>query len=95
VEDRLIEVEWETVSPKTTHRFHVVSRPSNDLFSEIEGAVRKIQGHLIEGRIDESGPSTLSASFTLEIERSQDLRKITKCIRAVPSVMSLEEIKTF
>lgn len=95
VEDRLIEVEWETVSPKTTHRFHVVSRPSNDLFSEIEGAVRKIQGHLIEGRIDESGPSTLSASFTLEIERSQDLRKITKCIRAVPSVMSLEEISTF
>ncbi len=94
VEERTIEVEWETVSPKATRRFHVVARPSNDLFSEIEGAVRKIQGHLIEGRIDETGPSTLSASFTLEIERSQDLRKITKCIRAVPSVMSLEEVST-
>lgn len=95
VDERLIEVEWETVSPKRTHRFHVVARQSNDLFSEIEGAVRKIQGHLIEGRIDESGPATLSASFTLEIERSQDLRKITKCIRAVPNIMSLEEISSF
>lgn len=95
VEERLIEVEWETVSPKATHRFHVVARQSNDLFSEIEGAVRKVQGHLIEGRIDENGPTTLSASFTLEIERSNDLRKITKCIRAVPSILSLEEISTF
>jgi GTP pyrophosphokinase len=95
VDERLIEVEWETVSPKTTHRFHVVARPSNDLFSEIEGAVRKIQGHLIEGRIDETGPSSISASFTLEIERSKDLRKITKCIRAVPSVMSLHELQPF
>jgi guanosine-3',5'-bis(diphosphate) 3'-pyrophosphohydrolase len=92
MEERLIEVEWETVSPKTTHRFRVVARPTNDLFSEIEGAVRKIHGHLIEGRIDESGPNTIDASFTLEIERTHDLRKIAKSIRAIPAVMSLQTL---
>ncbi len=92
VDERLIDVEWETVSPKATHRFRVVARRTNDLFSEIEGAVRKIHGHLIEGRIDETGPDTLDASFTLEVERRQDLRKITKCIRAIPAVMSLHNV---
>lgn len=92
VDERLIEVEWETVSPKVTHRFRVVARPTNDLFSEIEGAVRKIHGHLIEGRIDETGPNSIDASFTLEIERRQDLRKIAKSIRAIPVVMSLHDL---
>jgi GTP diphosphokinase / guanosine-3',5'-bis(diphosphate) 3'-diphosphatase len=92
VEERMIEVEWETVSPKMTRRFRVAARQSSDLFSEIEGAVRKIHGHLIEGRIDETSQGTLEASFTLELERRQDLRKITKCIRAIPAVMSLQDI---
>lgn len=92
VDERLIEVEWETVSPKTTHRFRVAARHSSDLFSEIEGAVRKVHGHLIEGRIDETTEGTLEASFTLEVERRQDLRKIAKCIRAIPAVMSLQDL---
>ncbi len=92
VEERMIEVEWETVSPKMTRRFRVAARQSTDLFSEIEGAVRKIHGHLIEGRIDETSQGTLEASFTLELERRQDLRKITKCIRAIPAVMSLQDL---
>ncbi len=91
VEERLIDVEWETVSPKTTKRYRVRSRPTNDLFSEIEGAVRKFGGHLIEGRVDEEPSGNLEALFTLEIERRQDLRKVTKCIRAIPSIMSLSE----
>ena len=92
VDERMIEVEWETVSPKTTHRFRVVARSSSDLFSEIEGAIRKVHGHLIEGRIDETVQGTLEASFTLEVERRQDLRKISKCIRAIPVVMSLQDL---
>lgn len=93
VDERLIEVEWETVSPKATHRFQVMARKTNDLFSEIEGAVRKIHGHLIEGRIDESPTGNLEATFTLEIGRTQDLRKIAKCIRAVPAVLNLKELE--
>ncbi|MFA7567666.1 MAG: RelA/SpoT family protein [Alkalispirochaeta sp.] len=92
VEERMIEVEWETVSPKVTRRFRVAARHSSVLFSEIEGAVRKVRGHLIEGRIDETSQVTLEASFTLEVERRQDLRKIAKCIRAIPAVMSLQDM---
>lgn len=90
--ERSIDVEWETVSPKATRRFRVVARRTNDLFSEIEGAVRKVHGHLIEGRIEETLNGNLEALFTLEIERNADLHKVAKCIRAVPTVMSLIEV---
>ncbi len=92
VKERTIDVEWETVSPRATHRFRVVARSTSDLFSEIEGAVRKIHGHLIEGRIDELPNGNMEARFTLELERNQDLRKIAKSIRAVPAVMSLHDL---
>lgn len=92
VDERLIEVEWETVSPKVTHQFRVIARKTNDLFSEIEGAVRKVHGHLIQGKIDEEPSGNLEAIFTLEVERRQDLKKVIKCIRAIPAVMSLKDL---
>jgi GTP pyrophosphokinase len=91
--ERTIEVEWETVSPRATHRFRVVSRHTTDLFSEIEGALRKVHGHLIEGRIEELSSGNIEARFTVELDRTQDLRKISKCIRAVPAVMSLHDLQ--
>lgn len=90
-EERAVEVEWETVSPKATRRFRVVARKTSDLFSEIEGAVRKYHGHLIEGRVDENERGQLEAFFTMEIERKEDFRKVMKNIRTVPSVVSLSE----
>lgn len=95
VSERLIDVEWETVSPKTTRRLKVVSHMTNDLFSEIEGAIRKFHGHLIEGKVDETPSGTLEAFFTVEIERRQDLRKVNKCIRAIPAVMNLQELQDY
>ncbi len=95
VSERLIEVEWETVSPKITRRLRVIARHTNDLFSEIEGAIRKFHGHLIEGRVEEETGGNLEAMFTVEIERRQDLRKVIKCIRAVPTVMSLKELTDY
>lgn len=94
VNERLIDVEWETVSPKATLRFRVTARRATDLFSEIEAAIRKLQGHLIEGRVAESDNDTLEAFFTVEIERRQNLGRIKKSIRAVPAVMTLEEVPT-
>lgn len=91
--ERTIDVEWETVSPRATHRFRVVSRHTTDLFSEIEGALRKVHGHLIEGRIEELSSGNMEARFTVELDRTQDLRKISKCIRAVPAVMSLHDLQ--
>ncbi len=89
--ERAVEVEWETVSPKATRRFRVIARKTSDLFSEIEGAVRKHHGHLIEGRVDENERGQLEAYFTMELESKDDFRKVMKNIRTVPSVVSLTE----
>ncbi|TVR89190.1 MAG: bifunctional (p)ppGpp synthetase/guanosine-3',5'-bis(diphosphate) 3'-pyrophosphohydrolase [Spirochaetaceae bacterium] len=89
--ERAVEVEWETVSPKATRRFRVIARKTSDLFSEIEGAVRKYHGHLIEGRVDENERGQLEAYFTMELESKDDFRKVMKNIRTVPSVVSLTE----
>ena len=92
VDERLIDVEWETVSPKVTLRFRVTARRATDLFGEIEAAIRKLGGHLIEGRIEESDNDTLEAFFTVEIERRRELRRIETSIRAVPAVTTLAEV---
>jgi GTP pyrophosphokinase len=77
---RRIEVEWETVSPRLTRRFRVVARRTSDLFSEIESAIRKFQGNLIEGKIEES--------------ESGRLKKVMKCVRTIPQVMSISSIES-
>ncbi len=92
-QERRIEVEWETVSPRETRRFHVVAHKSFDLFSEIEGAVRKLKGHLIEGRIADGSNGNIEAYFTLEMDRRDDFKRILKSIRAVPAVMTISEDK--
>jgi len=61
--ERSIEVEWETVSPKSTRRFQVTARKTSNLFSEIEGALKKYGGHLIEGKLEESELELLRGFF--------------------------------
>ncbi len=90
--ERTIEVEWETVSPKETRRFRVTARRTLDLFSEIEGAVRKYKGHLIEGKIEETDSDHLEAVFTMELEHRDDFKRVMKSIRTVPAVMNIIEL---
>ncbi len=89
IENRSIEVEWETSSPKITKRFQVTSRIVSDLFSEIEGAVRKYHGHLIEGKLEETENDRLVGSFTMELDKELDYKKVLKSIRMIPSVLNL------
>ncbi len=89
--ERMIEVEWETVSPKATRRFRVTARRTLDLFSEIEGAVRKFKGHLIEGKIEETDAEHIEAVFTMELEKREDFKRVMKSIRAVPVVLNIVE----
>lgn len=89
--ERTIEVEWETVSPRETRRFRVVAKRTSDLFSEIEGAVRKYHGHLIEGRVEENEAGNLEAYFTMEIDRREDFKGVMKAIRTIPAVMNISE----
>jgi GTP pyrophosphokinase len=61
-----------------------------NLFSEIEGAVRKNHGHLIEGRLNESSPSRLSGFFTVQLEDSASLKNVIKNIRGIPAILSVQ-----
>jgi len=90
-EERAIDVEWETVSPRATRRFKVTARKTSDLFSEIEGAVRKLNGHLIEGRVEENDTGNLEAYFTMELDRRDHVKKVMKSIRTVPAVMNIQD----
>ena len=91
-ENRSIEVEWETSSPKEVRTFRITSRMTGDLFSEIEGAVRKYHGHLIEGKLEEDERGNLSGRFSMEIEKADDFKKVLKSIRTVPSVINIQPI---
>ncbi|MGM0674488.1 MAG: RelA/SpoT family protein, partial [Spirochaetota bacterium] len=93
-EERAIEVEWETVSPRATRRFKVTAHKTSDLFSEIEGAVRKLNGHLIEGRVEENDNGNLEAYFTMELDRREHVKKVMKSIRTVPAVMNIHDAGT-
>ncbi|MDR1986474.1 MAG: HD domain-containing protein [Treponema sp.] len=89
-EERKIPTAWENADPVLVKRFKVESRVSADLFSEIEGAARKYQGHLIEGRLEETAANRLTGFFTLHLEQAEDLKKIMKNIRGIPAVFTIQ-----
>ena len=92
IRERSIEVEWETEKPRLTRRFRVISKVTQDLFAEIEGAIRKYSGHLIEGRLEDGDPGKLIGSFTMEVANEDDFKKVVKSIKAVPSIISISAI---
>jgi GTP pyrophosphokinase len=89
-EQRKIEVRWED-SALSVARFRVTTKKVPDIFSEIEAAVRKYQGRLREGKLGERGDGTLSGFFTMETENRENLKKISKSLRGLPSIISLDE----
>lgn len=92
-EERRIDVDWETASSRSTQRFRIHSRYTYDLFSEIEGAIRKYRGHLISGSLDETERGELEGFFTVEMEKMEDFKRISKSIRAIPTVLSISKVQ--
>ena len=88
--ERSIDVEWETVSPKSTRRFLVTARLASNLFSEIEGALKKFGGHLIEGKLEESDHDTLRGAFTVELDNREDFGRVMKSLRTIPSILNIQ-----
>jgi GTP pyrophosphokinase len=91
--ERRIDAQWENAD-LLVKRFKVETRLQPDLFAAIEGAVRKYQGHLIEGRLEETGTNHLTGFFTMQLEQEEDLRRILKNIRGIPAVYSIIELTT-
>jgi len=87
--ERSIDVEWETVSPKSTRRFQVTARMTSNLFSEIEGALKKFGGHLIEGKLEQDGEEALRGFFTVELDNREDFGRVMKSLRTIPSVVNI------
>jgi GTP pyrophosphokinase len=91
-EERKIETEWEKSPDILVKRFRVEARLQADLFPEIEGAARKYQGHLIEGRLEESASNRITGFFTMRLESAGDLNKVLKNIRNIPGVLNIYPI---
>jgi len=89
--ERRIEVSWDSGASLITARFRIHAKRSTGLFSEIEQAVRKFSGHLREGRLGEQGDGSLSGSFVMEVRSLEDVKRILKALRGLPSVISIEE----
>jgi GTP pyrophosphokinase len=87
--ERSIQVEWENVAPRATRRFQVTARVTTNLFTEIEGAIKKFSGHLIEGRLEESSPETLEGFFTVELDDGEDFSRMIKSLCTIPSVVNI------
>ena len=90
-EERRIDVKWEDEAINTTARYRVTTRKSFDIFSEIESTVRKCSGRLKEGKLGERGDGTLSGFFILEVDSREDLKRVAKSLRTLPSILSIEE----
>jgi GTP pyrophosphokinase len=91
-EERKIETEWENAGSALVKHFRIEARLSADLFSEIEGAVRKHQGHLIEGRLEETAPNRLTGFFTMQLESAATLKRVIKNIRGIPGMYSIQTL---
>lgn len=92
IEERSIEVEWENGNKLLTRRFRIVSRMTQNLFAEIEGAIRKYKGHLIEGRVEDDEQDRLVGSFTMEVDNEEDFKKVVRSIKAIPSIISINAL---
>jgi GTP pyrophosphokinase len=91
-EERRIEAEWENALSVLVRRFKIEAKLRTSLFSEIEGAVRKHQGHLIEGRLEETSPNRLTGFFTMQLESPDSLRRVIRNIRGIPGVHNIQEL---
>jgi GTP pyrophosphokinase len=86
---RMVNVEWATVSSKYVKRYKLSAHPTQDLFAEVEHAIKKYHGHIIDGQIQESAPDKIEGFVTIEIDRKEDLKKALKSIRTIPSIISI------
>lgn len=89
-EQRRIEIEWDTRSARVVRRFRVMARKNTDLFSQIESAVKKFNGRLLEGRLEEDGQSRWIGTFTMELDNDEDTTRVVKAIRSIPSVSMIQ-----
>ena len=53
--------------------------------------MRKFQGRLREGKLGERGDGTLGGFFTMETDSKENLKKVSKALKGLPSIIAIEE----
>jgi len=91
-EARRIDAEWENAQSALVKRFRIEAKLTANLFSEIEGSIRKWQGHLIEGRLEETAHNRLSGIFTMQLAKAGDLKAVIKNVRSIPGILAIQPI---
>ena len=91
-EKRIIDAEWDNAESALVRRFRIEAKFSANLFSEIESAIRKKQGHLIEGRLDETAADRLTGIFTMQLVNPGDLKHVMKNIRSIPCILEIQAL---
>ena len=88
-EERLVPVEWD--SQELVRRFHVLAKFNAELFGEIDNAVKKLGGHLIQGNVEVT-PEGLSGTFTVSADSEEAMKKTTSAIRQIPSIIRIQGV---
>lgn len=91
--ERIIHVEWDDHIRKESFHLSILSKKIPDLFARVDSAVRKLNGHLIQGRVEEIANGNLSGNFLLAMESENDLVKVKRSIKNIPSILSITETK--
>ena len=72
-------------------RFSVVAKFNAELFGEIDNAVRKHGGHLIQGALDVA-PEGLVGTFTVSADSDNDMKRTIAAIRQIPSIIRIQGV---
>ena len=88
-ENRIVPVEWD--SQELVRRFSVVAKFNAELFGEIDNAVRKHGGHLIQGALDVA-PEGLVGTFTVSADSDGDMKRTIAAIRQIPSIIRIQGV---
>ncbi|MCQ2411470.1 MAG: bifunctional (p)ppGpp synthetase/guanosine-3',5'-bis(diphosphate) 3'-pyrophosphohydrolase [Sphaerochaetaceae bacterium] len=88
IDQRKIDVQWES-SEAITRKFTVTSKRTQDLFSEIEAAIRNQHGHLVSGSLMDDEMGNLVGTFTMECDQEESFKKVIKSIRSVPNIIKI------
>ena len=91
-EKRKIEAEWENSRCALVKRFKIEAKFTANLFSEIEGAIQRRKGHLIEGRLEKTGTNSLAGFFTIQLAHADDLKTVIKNIRGIPGIINIQQM---
>ena len=89
IEQRKIDVSWELGSESLTRKFIVTSKRTQNLFSEIEGAIRNHKGHLISGNLLDEKLGNLNVTLVMKCEKEDDFKKVINAIRAIPNIIKI------